>query len=242
MPAEDKPVILMAGGRRSVTQNGPDPLIQEAIQLIDRPKPDIAYIGAASGDNPMFRAMMTKILRKAGSGEVRSVSLCSSRSDPQKAMRVIENCPVIFMSGGDVEEGMKVLAKKEMIEFFRDQYQKGKLFIGASAGSIMLVRSWVRWTDPEDNSSAELFPCLGIAPIYCDTHDEDDWEELQALARLIPDGSVCYGIPTGTALAACPDGSVQALGAEVHRFVRKNGEPVRIANLTPLPIANKMRH
>jgi peptidase E len=230
MPAERKPVILIAGGRGSVARCGPDPLIQEALQFSAIAEPSIAYVGAASGDNPIFRAMIGKMLRKAGAGEIRPAPLCSSRSDPQKAMRVIEDCPVVFVSGGDVEEGMRVLEEKGMIEFLRDQYQKGKLFIGASAGSIMLAKNWVRWTDPEVESSAELFPCLGIAEVYCDTHDEDDWEELQALARLVPDGTVCYGIPAGAALTAYPDGSIRALGEEAHRFMRKNGKVVRIEN------------
>jgi hypothetical protein len=75
--------------------------------------------------------------------------------------------------------------------------------------------------------------CLGIAPIYCDTHDEDDWEELQALAQLVPAGSVLYGIPSGAALASHPDGSVRAFGGEVHRFVHRDGKVVRLENLTP---------
>jgi peptidase E len=231
MPSERKPVILIAGGRRSGMRRGPDPLIREALQFSAIAKPSIAYVGAASGDNPIFRTMIGKMLRKAGAGEIRPAPLCSSRSDPQKAMRVIEDCPVIFISGGDVEEGMRVLEEKGMIVFLRDQYQKGKFFIGASAGSIMLAKNWVRWTDPEVDSSVEFFPCLGIAGVYCDTHDEDDWEELQALTRLVPDETICYGIPSGAALAAYPDGSIQALGEEVHRFMRKDGEAVRIENL-----------
>jgi peptidase E len=229
--AECKPVFLLAGGRRSVARRGPDPLIQEALLLSSIAKPSIAYIGAASGDNPIFRTMLTGMLHKAGAGEVRPVRLCGSQSNPQKAMRVIEDCPIVFMSGGDVEEGMRILAEKEVIEFLRDQHQKGKLFVGASAGSIMLSKSWVRWADPEVESSAEFFPCLGIAQIYCDTHDEDDWKELQTLAQLVPVGSLLYGIPSGAALAAHPDGSVQALGGEVHRFALENGKAVRIANL-----------
>jgi peptidase E len=229
--AECKPVFLLAGGRRSVARRGPDPLIQEALQSSSIPRPPIAYIGAASGDNPVFRTMMTGILRKAGAGEVRPVPLCSSRSDPKKAMRVIEDCPIVFMSGGDVEEGMRILEEKEMIEFLQDHYQQGKLFIGLSAGSIMLAKSWVRWGDPDDDSSAELFPCLGIAQVYCDTHDEDEWEELQVLTGLVPDECACYGIPSGVGLAAYPDGSVRALGGAVHRFTRKDGKVVRLKNL-----------
>ncbi len=85
----------------------------------------------------------------------------------------------------------------------------------------MLAKSWVRWRDADDDSSAELFPCLGIASVYCDTHGEDArWEELHVLTRLIPPGTIGYGIASGTALIANPDGSVQAMGGDVSRFVR----------------------
>jgi peptidase E len=230
--AECKPVFLLAGGRRSVARRGPDPLIREALRSSSTCEPSVAYVGAASGDNPVFRTMMAGMLRRAGARKVRPVPLCSSRSDPKKAMRVIEECPVVFMSGGDVEEGMRILADRGMIGFLQDQYQSGKLFVGASAGSIMLAKSWIRWEDPEIDTSAELFPCLGIAPIYCDTHDEEEWEELQALGRLAPAKSTLYGIPSGAALVVHPDGSVKALGGEIHCFAPKNSEVIRLANLT----------
>jgi peptidase E len=219
MTADRKPVYLLAGGRSSIARRGPDPLIREALQQGGVISPSVAYIGAASNDNAGFRAMITRLLRKAGAKEVGLAPLCERGADPQKAMRVIESCHVVLISGGDVEAGMKVLAEQRMVKFLRDEYQKGKSFFGISAGSIMLAKSWVRWKDPEVDSSAELFPCLGIAPVYCDTHDEDNgWEELRVLARLVPAGAVSYGIASGTALVANPDGSVRALGGEVHRF------------------------
>jgi peptidase E len=52
-----------------------------------------------------------------------------------------------------------------MIDFLRNQYRKGKPFFGISAGSIMLAKNWVRWSDPQVDSSAELFPCLGISDL-----------------------------------------------------------------------------
>jgi peptidase E len=138
------------------------------------------------------------------------------------------------MSGGDVEEGMRILVERGMMDFLRDQYRRGKPFFGMSAGSIMLAKQWVRWVGPETDSSAELFPCLGLAQVNCDTHDEDDgWEELKVLTQMVPSGSVCYGIPSGAALVVGPDGSVRAVGGEVHCFARKDGEAARINNLNP---------
>ncbi len=218
--AECKPVYLLAGGRSSITRRGPDPLLQSALKQAETDHPSVAYVGAASNENPVFRATIARLLRKAGAQDVKLAPLCGRRSDPQEAMRVIDSCNIVFMSGGDVEAGMQVLAQTGMIDFLQDQYRKGKPFFGSSAGSIMLAKAWVRWRDPNADSSVELFPCLGIAPVYCDTHgEEDDWEELRVLTRLIPAGTVGYGIPSGAALIANPDGSVLALGGEVHRFI-----------------------
>jgi cyanophycinase-like exopeptidase len=213
MDSDCKPVFLMAGGRLAAVRRGPDPLLEEALSLCAIPAPEIAYVGAASGDNPVFRTMMAKMLQGAGSGKIMPARLCGSGIDPQTAMGVVADCPVVFMSGGDVEEGMRVVEQRKFAGFLRNQYQEGKLFIGASAGSIMLAKGWVRWVDPDDESSAELFPCLGIAQVYCDTHDEEDgWEELRSLSRLVPDGAVCYGISSGAALLAYPDGTVEFRG------------------------------
>jgi peptidase E len=233
MAVEGKPVYLIAGGRSSMARRQTDPLIQAALQLAAKARPSIAYVGAASGDNAMFRTMIIGRLRKAGAGDVRLAPLCGSRADPQKAIRIIESCDIVFLSGGDVEAGMRVLEEKGMIDFLRDQYGNGKPFFGLSAGSIMLAKEWVRWRDPAVDSSAELFPCLGIAQVYCDTHDEENgWEELKVLARLIPQGSVGYGITSGTALTAYPDGSVRALGGEVHCFTRKGPTIAQIQTLS----------
>jgi cyanophycinase-like exopeptidase len=232
MTADRKAVYLLAGGRSSVAGRGPDPLMQEALQQGAVISPSVAYIGAASNDNAGFRAMITRLLRKAGAKEVQLAPLCGRRADRRKAMRVIESCRIVFVSGGDVEAGMKVLAEQRMIEFLRSEYERGKPFFGTSAGSIMLAKSWVRWRDPDDDSSAELFPCLGIAEVYCDTHGEDSgWEELRVLARLVPAGTVSYGIASGTALVVNPDGSVHALGGDVHRFTRADDAVSRIRSL-----------
>jgi peptidase E len=236
MADNGSPVYLIAGGRSAVARHGPDPMIQEALALAAIGRPSVAYVGAASGDNAAFRAMIARLLRKAGAGDVRLAALCSSRADPQKAMRVIESCHIVFFSGGDVEAGMRILEEKGMSGFLRDQYRKGKPFFGVSAGSIMLAKQWVRWRDPRVDSSAELFPCLGIAPVYCDTHDEGNgWEELQVLARLIPAGSVGYGIASGTALVAYPDGSVRVRGGAVHCFARRGEIVTQVQSLLPLP-------
>ena len=219
----------MAGRRRA------DPLLREVVQSCGVPRPRVAYVGAASGDNAAFRLLIAGLLKKAGAGEVTLAPLCGRRADPAAARAVLRGSDLVFISGGDVEAGMGVLAGAGMTAFLRRLHREGKPFFGVSAGSIMLARKWVRWRDPKVDSSAELFPCLGLVPVLCDTHGEGDgWEELQALLSLAPLSTVGYGIVSGTALVMETDGRITARGGEVHRFRRRSNGVTQEENLRPL--------
>jgi len=228
------PITLLAGGRGMRNRKGADPLLQSVFKQTGVRKPTVAYVGPASGDNAEFRLWMAGLMQKSGAGHVRLAPLCGRDGDAEKAKGVLETSDLIFVSGGDVEEGMRVLREKGMISVLRHLHQRGKIFFGTSAGSIMLARQWIRWRDPDDDASAVLFDCLGLAPIFCDTHGEEDgWEELQALLRLSPVGTIGHGIVSGAGLIANPDGTVSAIGGETHRFQKKGSGVVQIESLWP---------
>jgi peptidase E len=228
------PLFLLAGGRGMRTRKGPDPVLQAVFQEAGLRKPRVAYVGAASGDNAEFRLWLAGLMKESGAGKVTLAPLCGTRGDTEKAKAVIEASDLIFISGGDVEEGMRVLQEKEMTSVLQRLYRDGRPFFGTSAGSIMLARQWIRWKNPSDDKSAALFDCLGLAPVLCDTHGEDDgWEELKALLRLSPTGTIGHGIVSGAALIVRPDGNVSAMGGEVHRFRNQGGKVIRIESLLP---------
>ena len=228
------PVFLISGGQTMRKRKGPDPLLQAVIRRTGVRRPMISYLGTASGDDDAFRSWFTRLLQKAGAGEVTLAPLCGGRGDPERAKAILDASDLVFISGGDVEEGMRVLVEKEMTGFLRRLYRSGKLFLGVSAGSIMLARKWVRWRDPHNDESAELFSCLGLAPILCDTHGEGDgWEELKVLLTLSPRGAIGYGIGSGTAIVVEPDRTLSALGGEVDRLRRRANGVVLIKGLVP---------
>ena len=228
------PIYLLAGGRAMRTRKGPDPLLQSIFQQTKIKRPRIGYVGAASGDDTEFRLRYEERLRTAGEVKVTPAPLCGIRGNAQEAMAVLEASDIIFISGGDVEEGMQVVQERKMIRFLHRLYRQGKPFFGTSAGSIMLARQWIRWQDPDNDASAGLFDCLGLAPVFCDTHGEDDgWEELKALLRLSPVGTIGHGILSGNGLLINPDGTLSAMGGEVHRFQRQADGVVQIGSLFP---------
>ena len=226
-----KPVYLLAGGQRE-NPGGMLSLFSKIFKAYGVAHPTVAYIGAASGDNWMFFKLIAGLLKAAGAREVIRVILAGKQADAAGARGQISAAEVIFISGGDVEAGMRWLQHHALIPFLKKLYAGGKPFFGVSAGSIMLGKQWVRWEDPKDDATAELFDCLGIAPLVCDTHAENEnWEELQAAVKLMPGSRQGFGIPTGGVLrvsaAARPAAGEKACAV----YANRNGKAVRLADL-----------
>ena len=229
-----RPVYLLAGDPGARARHKVDPALQAALQGCGARHPAVAYIGTASGDDASFLAWIARRLHDAGADTVKLAPLAEHHRDVARAKEIIDGADLVFFSGGDVEEGMRQLDDAGMTGPLRALARRGRAFCGVSAGSIMLARQWVRWSDPDDDATAAVFPCADIAPLLCDTHaEEDGWSELKALLQLCPDGTVGYGIPAGLTLRVPPDGTVEALGGAVHAFMRRRGEVVRIADVKP---------
>ena len=229
-----KPVYLFAGGRGKGildTFSG----VRSFIRSIDKVKPDIAYVGVASfEDSGMFYFISSALSKTGCDCRLDRVLIASKNANLDKARKMLQSADAIFISGGDMEAGMRILKEKNMVGFFQELYKEGKLFFGVSAGSIMLAKEWVRWENVDDDSTAELFPCLGIAPIICDTHaEEDDWAELKTALQVGGNGTLGYGIPSGSCLKVYPDGSLEARSGSVTRYILKNGKVERQPDLLP---------
>jgi peptidase E len=228
-----KPVFLLAGGRSAVRVS-PDPLIQAVFRECGVASPVVAYVGTAHGDDRSSFQGRRKFLFEAGAAEVNHALICPEKADLKKAQDTLSSADMVYVGGGDVDEGIRILDKKNMVSYLRNLYEDGKLFFGVSAGAIMLAKKWVRWRNPDDDSTVELFPCLEIAPIICDTHSEQDgWEELKIALKLANDGEKGYGIVSGTALKVFPAGEVQAIGGTVHQFILQKGKVIRLSDIQP---------
>jgi len=237
MPVKENktnPVFLLAGGAGSRTRN-PDPLLQIIFAASAKSKPSIAYLGSASNDDRDFFEWTAHYFKQSGAGPVKPALTVGPKANLNKAKEVIESADIVYVSGGDVEKGMTVIAQTGLQPFLEKLFKNGKLFFGLSAGSIMLAQAWVRWEDPDDDATACIFPCLNFGPLLCDTHAEKEgWEELQALLKLGLDGMRGYGIPSGGGLCVDPDGSIQAMGKPVHCFINNKGKVKRIVDLEVL--------
>lgn len=221
MGKNDRPVFLLAGGPGSRGKKR-DTLLEAVFRGFGIEKPVVAYTGTASGDDKNFFRFISSSFTDAGAGIVTHAVIAPDGADLDKAKDVLQTSDIVFVSGGDVEAGMEVLKQKGMLDFFNRLYRKGKPFFGISAGAIMLAQKWVRWPDPDDETSAEMFPCLGYAPVICDCHDEQGgWEELRAALMLEKKNTIGYGLASGSGIKVTPDGEVAVIGGKVCRYVRR---------------------
>ena len=231
---EIKPVYLLAGGW-SANRRANDLLVREVFRESGKKSPSVGYVGTASDDDEGFFNRLADMFRENGAGEVKHALLAPDNVDISRAKHILKNSDIIYICGGDVDTGIQILEERQMVNFLDELYQEGKPFFGLSAGSIMLAKEWVRWRNPHDDTTAEVFPCLELAPVLCDTHDEEgEWEELKVLLMLENDGATGYGIATGTALRVFPDGRMEALGGAVHQYVSRDGKVKRISDIMPL--------
>jgi cyanophycinase-like exopeptidase len=229
-----QPIYLFAGGRgRSILTTFAE--IGKVFKTTGKAKPDVAIVGVASlKDNYLIYLLMSTLIKAGCKCNIKRVVIARRNADIEKAREILRKADAVFMSGGDAEVGMQVLQEKEMVGFFRDLAGQGKLFIGGSAGTIMMCKKWVRWRDCNDDSTAELYPCLGLVPLICDTHAEgDDWVELKMALQLEGDGAIGYGITSGAYLKVYPDGLLEAEVEPVSRYINVKGKIERQAELLP---------
>ena len=208
MRADSKeiPAVLIAGGMasRPAAMAG---MMAEAFRGIS--KPQVAYVGAANNDNPLFFQMMKSLLLKAGAGKIVFVHLAKKKPDLETAKKALAGADVVFLSGGEVEDGMNWLKKHALVSYLKDLYSDGKRFLCLSAGVIMMGAHWVRWDKEGDDSTSELFDCLGIIPAVFDVHGEDeDWVELKAALKLMGSGSRAFALPRECMISADSRGTL----------------------------------
>jgi peptidase E len=218
-----KPIYLLAGGRPK--SPGMTSCLSQALSAAGHEKPRVAYVGTASKDNLLFFAAIKALLKEAGSGDVTLVRLSRPKSDVDLAKRTLEAADAIFISGGEVEDGIKGLVQHAMDSFIKELYSKGKVLIGVSAGSIMLGSHWVRWEKEDDDSTASLFECLGLVPTVFDTHAEDeDWKELKLTLKLLGPGARGFGIPRDGMASADVQGNLNNHEKALLPYVNREGQ------------------
>jgi len=219
-----KPTTLIAGkfGSRHF---GTKPYLADAVRLTSRDKPVALYIGAASGDDRGFGTALSALLKSAGIGKVVWPKLSKGKkTDASAARTALDDADLVFVGGGDVEAGVDAVRDAGLVDRLHAAAKRGVVFVGMSAGAIMLGERWIRWPrETAGDDEAETYECLGIAPCSLDTHGEGDgWNETQSFAavraRELGKKARAYGVPSGAALVIDAGGTFQARGDAVTVF------------------------
>src|SRR5271168_3003362 len=86
-----------------------------ATAALGRPRPLLAYVGTASNDNRSFYTMIRGMVALGGA-RMQMAEIASPRAKASEARALLEGCDMVFMSGGDVEHGVKVLRDRDMVK------------------------------------------------------------------------------------------------------------------------------
>ena len=168
---------------------------------------------------------MKKPLVKAGAGEVTLTPIAGRRADTGAAKRILSEADAVFLSGGEVEDGIVWLKNAGLDGLLTDLYRGGKPFIGVSAGCIMMGRNLVHWDAEGDDSTASLFPCLNFVPFTFDTHCENEgWKELKCALRLMGENARGHGLSSGGFYSADGDGHLTSFRNAPAVFRNVGGE------------------
>jgi peptidase E len=219
-----KKVYLVTGGPGTDM----DQLVADfraALSECAAPSPSVAYVGTASGDDRRFFSWLKRPILRAGAGSVTLVPLASEKADAERAKAMLSEADAVFLTGGEVEDGMVWLEKHGLVGFMKELYASGKPFFGISAGCIMMGKNWVHWDVEGDDSTASLFDCLGFVPYTFDAHGEDeDWAELKCALRLMGGGAVGHGLSNGGAYTADENGNFTAFRNAPALFENRGGK------------------
>ena len=126
MVNQPQPLYLFAGGRgktifSSFTEMG------KVIKGLGKKKPVIAVVGTASlKDNRLIFLLMAGLIKSKCRCCVRRVAIAHPKADIAKAKGLLQISDAVFMSGGDAEEGMRLLKEKNIDSFIRNLAKEGK--------------------------------------------------------------------------------------------------------------------
>jgi peptidase E len=229
-----KPTTLIAGkfGSRHF---GTKPYLADAVRLTGADKPVALYVGAASADDRTFGTALSTLLKGAGVRKVLWPKLSAGKKPSANAARAaLDDVDLVFVGGGDVEAGVQTLRDADLVAPLHKAAKRGVVFVGMSAGAIMLGERWIRWPrEGSGDEEAETYECLGLAPCSLDTHGEGDgWQETQSFAavraRELGAKACAYAVPSGGAIVIAHDGTVRARGVPVPVFVALPNKKARI--------------
>jgi peptidase E len=205
-----KQILAMGGGGFSME---PDNLALDRflLSLSNKNKPEICFIGTASGDSPDYIDRFYKSMKELNC-EPSHLSLYSA---PEGDLRdFILDKDIIYVGGGNTRNLLALWKEWNLDVYLKEAYDNGVVMAGISAGSICWFEEGVTDSIPGKLTSLN---CLGFLKGSNCPHYDGESERRASYHRLLKDG-MKSGI-------ACDDGvAAYFIDGVISRYVSSRKE------------------
>jgi peptidase E len=215
-----EPQIVAVGGAVLVPETGNVALERYILDACGAPKPRVAFVPTASGDDPAYVARFYETYGRLGASlDV----LRFFRRTPEDLRAYLFEFDVVHVGGGNTRSMLAVWRHWGFDAILREAWQRGILLCGSSAGSICWFERGLT-----DSVAGELTAMEGLGFLGGSNcpHYDGEKERRPAYRRFVETGLISEGI-------ACDDGAglhyrgtdlVRAVaareGARAYRVVR----------------------
>jgi len=200
-----KPIYLFADSQLLFWRDENGLFLDSVRDLIERPQPKAAYIGASNGDDPAFYSLFQGAMD--GIGICDCCMIHSQLADDEASF--LEEADLILLAGGDVQQGWEVFKTNDLRDTITRRYFQGAILIGISAGSAQL--GWFGWPAGELTQN-QLFDTFKLVPFVIDAHDEkSSWRNLRQSLEFCGGVVSGLGLPAGGGLIYHTNHTVEAI-------------------------------
>lgn len=200
-------IVAMGGGGFSME---PDNLALDryVLQVADRPRPRICFLGTASGDSAVYAERFYAAFRTLPC-EPADLSLFEPATGDFRSFLLARD--VIYVGGGNTRNLLLLWREWGIDEILREAWQRGIVLAGISAGAICWFEQGV--SDAVIPGRLAPLACLGFLPGSCCPHYDGEVERRPTYRRLVETGAISGG------LAADDGAALHFVDRELHRVV-----------------------
>ena len=201
-----KPIFLLADSQLLFYNNENCLFLNTIKKYIpgDNNKISAAYIGSSNNDNLQYYEIFVAAMQQLGIENCRMIKSIPTAEDNE----FLEKADIILLAGGDTYKGWNIIKSNNWNKIISEEYSKGTILIGVSAGAVQLGLKGYQ-NNTEENKKEPGFDTLKLVPFIIDVHANDDWLNLSKYVKLENRYLKGYGIPFGAGIIYYPDKSIE---------------------------------
>jgi aminopeptidase N len=190
----DKQIIAIGGG--GFGRNPGDGVIEQYIlDQTGKEKPNICFIPTATGDNEAYKVNYYSTFSKL---DCNPIHLDFFKRTPDLE-QLIPQQDAIFVGGGNTKSMLAVWKDWNLDKLLKEDYEKGVVMSGVSAGANCWFERAVVDSWEED---LRVIDCMGFIKGICCPHYDEEPQRRPAVKTFLEDGIIdsCYSVEGNCAL------------------------------------------